>query len=103
MGGEVHISRGVKAIDFRDDRAAGLSIDAPNGGVESRDYDAIIATTPSYVFTRLAPMLPASYASKLTNVTYLSAVLMILELDRPLFSHLLAQRCRPLCPVRGCD
>ena len=55
--------------------------------VESRDYDAIIATTPSYVFTRLAPNLPESYASKLTGVTYLSAVLMILELDRPL-SHI---------------
>ena len=87
LGGEVHISRGVKAIDFRDDRAAGLTVGAPDGGVESRDYDAIIATTPSYVFTRLAPMLPESYASKLTNVTYLSAVLMILELDRPL-SHI---------------
>ncbi|MCE2463886.1 MAG: FAD-dependent oxidoreductase, partial [Dehalococcoidia bacterium] len=50
-------------------------------------YDAVIATTPSHIFTRLAPPLPEAYASKLTNVTYLSAVLMVLALDRPL-SHM---------------
>ena len=46
----------------------------------------MIATTPSYVFTRLAPELPDSYREVLESAQYLSAVLMILVLDRPLTS-----------------
>ena len=51
-----------------------------------RYYDAVIATTPSYIFTRLVPELPRDYRELLENTQYLSAVLMILELDRPLSS-----------------
>ena len=51
---------------------------------ESREYDAVIATTPSYVFTRLVPPMPEDYQKMLTGVNYLSAVLLVLELDRPL-------------------
>ena len=44
----------------------------------------MLATTPSYVFTRLVPPMPDGYQKLLTGVSYLSAVLLILELDRPL-------------------
>ncbi len=82
-GGQVHTSAGVKRIVTEDGRANGLELELP-GGPETRQYDAVLATTPSFIFTRLAPPLPDHYLKKLTNVTYLSAVLAILVLDRPL-------------------
>lgn len=86
MGGEVHISAGVKRVVMEDGRARGLEVETPGNAPEIRQYDAVIATTPSYVFTRLVPPLPADYQKMLTGVTYLSAVLAILVLDRPLTS-----------------
>ena len=84
MGGEVHISAGVRRVVVEEGRATSLEVDVPEKGTEVRPYDAVIATTPSYVFTRLVPPLPEAYAEKLTNVTYLAAVLVILVLKRPL-------------------
>ena len=85
-GGEVLTSTGVKRVVVEDGRASGLELEFADGPPEVRQYDAVIATTPSYVFARLAPPLPESYQEKLTNVTYLAAVLAILVLDRPLTS-----------------
>ena len=84
MGGEVHISAGVRRVVVEEGRATSLEVDVPEKGTEVRPYDAVIATTPSYVFTRLVSPLPETYAEKLTNVTYLAAVLVILVLKRPL-------------------
>ena len=84
MGGEVHVSTGVRRVAVEDARAIGLEVEVPDGEVEVRPYDAVIATTPSYVFTRLVPPLPKEYEEKLTNVTYLAAVLVVLVLNRPL-------------------
>ena len=86
QGGDVHISAGVKRVVVADGVANGLEVELPQGDPERRDYDAVIATTPSYVFTRLVPPLPEDYQDKLESVRYLSAVLMILVLDRPLSS-----------------
>ena len=87
MGSQVHISAGVRKILVEDGRATGLEVELPEGGLEERHYDAVISTTPSYVFTRLVPPLPESYAEKLTNVTYLAAVLLVLVLKQPLSNY----------------
>jgi protoporphyrinogen oxidase len=84
QGGDVHISAGVKRVALADGVAAGLEVVLPGQEPEIREYDAVIATTPSYVFTRLVPSLSDEYREKLEGVSYLSAVLMILVLDRPL-------------------
>ena len=47
-------------------------------------YDAIVATTPSYTLRRLVPGLPEGYMARLSGVEYMAAVLIILVLDRPL-------------------
>ncbi|MBM3924404.1 MAG: NAD(P)/FAD-dependent oxidoreductase [SAR202 cluster bacterium] len=83
-GGEVHIQAGAKRVVVEEGRAVGLDLEWRGRPPESRRYDAVIATTPSYIFTRLAPQLPKDYLEKLTSVSYLSAVLAILVLDRPL-------------------
>ena len=84
QGGDVHLSAGVNRVLVEDNNATGLEVQLSDGEAEPRNYDAIIATTPSYIFTRLVPDLPDDYHDKLVNVQYLSAVLVILILDRPL-------------------
>ena len=84
QGGRVHLSARVNRVVAADGAATGLEAQLPGAEPEIRDYDAVIATTPSYIFTRLVPTLPPEYHEKLVGVSYLSAVLLILTLDRPL-------------------
>ena len=83
QGGVVHTSASVTQIVEADGSATAMEVQLEGGETERREYDAIIATTPSYVFTRLAPAMPPEYQSKLEDVDYLSAVLMVLVMDRP--------------------
>ncbi len=83
QGGAVHTSATVTRIVEAESTPVGLDVQLDGSASERRDYDAIIATTPSYVFTRLAPPLPAVYQAKLDGTDYLSAVLMVLVMDRP--------------------
>ena len=82
-GGVIHTSATVSQIVESRGSATSLDVTLHDSASERRDYDAIIATTPSYVFSRLAPPMPEIYQSKLDNIDYLSAVLMILVMDRP--------------------
>lgn len=84
QGGEAHTSARVNRVLVEGERAAGLEVQTGDVAPESREYDAVIATTPSYVFTRLVPPMPEDYQRMLTGVSYLSAVMLVLELDRPL-------------------
>ena len=84
QGGVIHTSASVTQIVEADGSATAMEVQLEGGETERREYDAIIATTPSYVFTRLAPAMPPKYQSKLENVDYLSAVLMVMVMDRPL-------------------
>ena len=83
-GGQVHISARVNRVVVSDEAATGLEVQLDSQEPEVKDYDAVIATTPSYIFTRLVPPLPPDYHEELVGVRYLSAVLVILCLDRPL-------------------
>jgi protoporphyrinogen oxidase len=85
QGGDVHTSAYVSKVLIDNDHATGLEVQlGRDAAPEQREYDTVIATTPSYVFTRLVPPMPDYYQEMLTGVNYLSAVLLILELDRPL-------------------
>ncbi len=84
LGGQVHLGAGVKGTVVEGGTATGLEVELPGQAPQTREYDAIISTTPSYVFTRLAPSLPAEYRELLESADYLSAVLVVLELSRPL-------------------
>ena len=83
QGGVIHTSASVTQIVEADGSATAMEVQLEGGETERREFDAIIATTPSYVFTRLAPAMPPEYQSKLEDVDYLSAVLMVLVMDRP--------------------
>ena len=83
QGSAVHTSASVSQIVESDGSATALDVQLKEGETQRREYDAVIATTPSYVFARLAPPMPTEYQSKLTGINYLSAVLMVLVMDRP--------------------
>ncbi len=82
QGGVVHTSASVTKIVESDGSATTLDVQLQGSQSEQREYDAVIATTPSYVFTRLAPPMPKEYQDKVEGVNYLSAVLMVLVMDR---------------------
>ena len=84
--GEVHLGSSVSRIVVDDGRATGLEVSVGGGETRLEPFDAVIATTPSYIFPRLVPPLPESYRARLSGVDYMAAVLVILVLDRPL-SH----------------
>lgn len=83
LGGQVATGVPVRRVVTADGRAAGLEV-GREGEVHTRFYDAIVATVPSHVLLRLVPPLPEGYARRLREVEYLAAVLLVLELDRPL-------------------
>ena len=84
QGGEVHLSAAVERVDARDGGAVGMRVALEGGSARDERFDAVIATTPSYLFPRLVDGLPADYLRRLTDVNYMAAVLVILVLDRPL-------------------
>lgn len=83
-GGEVHLSANVERIVIEDERATGMNVALEDGESKTEPFDVVISTTPSFVFPKLVPDLPDDYLSKLTDVNYMSAVLLIIVLDRPL-------------------
>ena len=84
MGGEVHLGAGVKRIVVDGGSVQGMDIAISGEEPSFREFDAVISTTPSYVFPKLVPPLPEDYQAKLAGVEYMAAVLVILVLDRPL-------------------
>ena len=86
-GGKVNSGYGIAKIATEGGRATGLVPSGAGEGAEPLRFDAVISTTPSYIFPRLVEGLPEEYLEKLASVRYLSAVLIVLVLDRPLSSY----------------
>ena len=87
QGGQVHINANVEGTVVEDGTCTGLRVAVDGGAVETRTYDAVLSTVPSYVMPRIATDLPQSYLDKLTDKTYLAAVLVVLVLNRPFSRH----------------
>jgi protoporphyrinogen oxidase len=87
QGSSVHIRSAVSRVIMEEGRARGLDVSVEGGARERRDYDAILATVPSFILPRLVEGLPDDYLGRLTSSHYLSAVLLIVVLDRALSPH----------------
>lgn len=83
LGGQVLTSCPVKSIDVDNNFTTGLTV-TREGRDHFEPFDAVLATTPSYILPRLAPELPESYVSQLLSTKYMAAVLLVLVLDRPI-------------------
>jgi protoporphyrinogen oxidase len=70
-------------------------------GTVSSGFDALVATTPSNVFQRLVPDLPADYAAKLNALEYEAAVVALLELNQPLSDIYWLNVADPSLPFTG--
>ena len=84
LGGAIYTNVPVNKIITNNGIATGIEIQLNPENSSIRDYDAIISTTPSHIMPFLAPELPQDYVSILKRTEYLSAVLLILVLDKPL-------------------
>ncbi len=82
-GGEVHYPTTINRIVVEEGKATGLDITHQDGRQETRQFDAILSTTPSSIFPRLVPELPEDYKRYLTPVKYQAAALIVMVLDRP--------------------
>jgi len=100
MGGEVHTNAPVERIVVEEGKAVGLKFQVPgsrfqvseerpawNLKPETRNFDIIIATVPSFAFTGMVPELPSDYVGKLSHVKYQSALCLVLKMKQPL-SHI---------------
>lgn len=54
------------------------------GAASGERLDTVLVTTPSNIFQRLVPDLPAAYRAKLNALEYEAAIVALIELDRPL-------------------
>ena len=84
MDGEVHLASAVEGVEMENGLATGLRVASRQAGKATERFDAVLATTPSYVLPKLVPPMPDDYMQRLTGVTYMAAVLIILVLRRPL-------------------
>jgi protoporphyrinogen oxidase len=75
------VTAGLSSIDQLPD---GRWNAMPEASEPPQTIDLVLATVPSPIFQRLAPLLPADYVAKLDALEYEAAVVAILELDRPL-------------------
>jgi protoporphyrinogen oxidase len=83
-GSIVETETSVRSINIEDGKAIGLEVQSQDTTSRNEHFDCILSTTPSSIFSKLVPNLPAAYQKKLTSIKYLAAVLVILVLEKPL-------------------
>jgi protoporphyrinogen oxidase len=85
MGGQVHTDAPVERVVVEKGKATGLTFHVSR--FTHQNFDAIIATVPSFAFTEMVPELPSDYIGNLKQVKYQSALCLVLKMRRPL-SHI---------------
>lgn len=81
LGADLRTGIAPTSLKPRSDGRWSVNFEAPESPLA---VDLIVATTPSSIFARLVPDLPASYRTRLDSTEYEAAVVAILQLDRPL-------------------
>jgi protoporphyrinogen oxidase len=78
-GAEIVVGEGPTTLQSRDNQ--GWNVVLENGNVP---VDAVVVTTPSPILLRLVPDLPESYQAQLQTLEYEAAIVVLLQLKRPL-------------------
>ena len=81
QGTEIHLDTSISKIRTSHNKVQGMEI---GEGSTFEGFDAVIASIPSNIFEKITEGLTGEYRAKLTSVDYMSAILLILVLDRPL-------------------
>lgn len=82
-GGTVSTHTPVRKVIVEEGVAKGIRFERPDGTEGEELFDCVLSTVPSYAFPDMVD-LPDDYRSRLTDVTYTAAVVLILEMSRPL-------------------
>jgi protoporphyrinogen oxidase len=98
--GEVRLSSPVTKVDVIDGVAKALVVETPDGTETRHEFDCVLSTVPSFSFPDLVD-LPLDYKKRLTDVHYLAAVVVVLELTRPLTSFYWMNIADPEVPFLG--
>ena len=99
-GGEVHVSTPVEKVDVVDGVARGLVARTESGEEIREEFDTVLSTVPSFLFPDMVE-LPDDYKKRLLDVHYLAAVVVILELERPLTNYYWMNIADPDIPFLG--
>jgi protoporphyrinogen oxidase len=83
-GVEIRAGTGVAELHHDDGGESRFTVVGTDGGEDEQDI--IIATIPSPLLLRLVPGLPEPYRTQLTSTVYQGAVVMLLQMKRPLSS-----------------
>jgi protoporphyrinogen oxidase len=100
QGGEIHISTPVTSVEVVDGIAKALVAKPDNGEEIRQEFDCILSTVPSFSFPDLVDR-PADYKKRLTDVHYLAAVVVILEMSQPLTDYYWMNIADPDVPFLG--
>lgn len=100
--GRIRRQTEVTTIEAATDRRS-VTVTARNAaGAESEEvFDCVLSTTPSFTMRKIAKGLTDDYIDKLDSVSYLAAVVMIVELDRPLTDYYWINITDPEVPFLG--
>lgn len=84
-GGEINLSTSVNEIITDNNKFVGIEISSKELKSNIEKFDACLVTTPSHVFEKLVTNgITEDYKKKISSIKYMSAVLIILILDKPL-------------------
>ena len=81
QGVEINLSTSISKIITDNNHVTGLKIKETD---EIKEFDSVICTLPSDIFSEITPGLSKSYRQKLKSVEYMSAILIILVTNRPI-------------------
>ena len=98
--GKVHISTPVTKVEVVDGVAKALVVKSPDGNEKREEFDCVLSTVPSFSFPDLVD-LPEEYKKRLTDVHYLAAVVVVLEMSQPLTSYYWMNIADPEVPFLG--
>ncbi len=85
-GGALHLETPVVRVLVDDGRATGVRYQRGDGEFGEEQFDVVLSTVPSFSFPGLVD-LPDDYRTRLESVTYTAAVVLILEMSRPLTDY----------------
>lgn len=76
---------GTEVVKLSSEQNPTLEFKTKNGKTNSKEYDIVIVTTPSFLFKKIAQDLPESYINSLSKLVGIGAVNLILRLNKPFF------------------
>ncbi len=76
----------TEVVELSSDLKPKVTLRNENGKVQTETFDAVIVTLPSFLFSKIAPALPAQYVKMLSNLKGIGAINMVLRLKEE-FMH----------------